>query len=80
MIELIIIAIVVFFMWGSISDAKRVRKVQKSAENCKAKHEIVAILKSVSAARVDNATCRLSVHRAGYKGVSEVIQVDMVLN
>lgn len=79
MIELIIIAIVVFFMWGSISDAKRVRKVQKSAENCKAKHEIVAILKSVSAARVDNATCRLSVHRAGYKGVSEVIQVDMVL-
>ena len=49
MIELIIIAIVVFFVWGSISDAKRVRKVQKSAENCKAKHEIVAILKSVSA-------------------------------
>ena len=57
MIELIIIAIVVFFVWSSISDAKRVRKVQKSAENCKAKHEIVAILKSVSAARVDNATC-----------------------
>ena len=79
MIELILIAIVVFFVWSSISDAKRVRKVRKSAENCKAKHEIVAILKSVSAARVDNAACRLSVHSAGYKGVAEVIQVDMKL-
>ncbi len=79
MIELIIIAIVVFFVWSSISDAKKVRKVRKSAENCKAKHEIVAILKSVSAARVDNAVCRLSVHSAGYKGVAEVIQVDVKL-
>ena len=79
MIELIAIAIVVFFVWSSISNAKQVRKVQKSAENCKAKHEIVAILKSVSAAQVDNAACRLSVHSAGYKGVSEVILVDIVL-
>ena len=79
MIELIIIAIVVFFVWSSISDAKKGRIVRKSAENCKAKHEIVAILKSVSAARVDNAVCRLSVHSAGYKGVAEVIQVDVKL-
>lgn len=79
MIELIIIAIVVFFVWSSLSNAKKIRKVQKSAENCKAKHEIIAILKSVSAAQVDNATCRLSVHSAGYKGGGETIQVDIVL-
>ena len=36
MIELIIIAIVVFFVWSSLSNAKKIRKVQKSAENCKA--------------------------------------------
>ena len=79
MIELIVIAIAVFFVWGSISDAKQVRKVQKSAENCKEKHEIITILKSVSATQVDNATCHLSVHSAGYKGVAEVIQVDIKL-
>lgn len=76
LIELIVVSLLV---WGIISDVKRVRKVKKSAENCRAKHEIIAILKSLSAAQVSNAACHLSVHSAGYNGVAEIIQVDIKL-
>ena len=79
MIELIIIALIVFVIVTFVSERKNsksnYKELQDTAKICKANREIIAMLKEMSASKLDKIACHLSVCSAGIPGV-EVIQAS----
>lgn len=79
MIELIVIAFIIVIIVALVSERKDFKSNDKelrdTAKICKANREIIAMLKEMSASKLDKIVCHLSVYSAGMPG-AEVIQAS----